>query len=115
MRLLAAVSSLLGFLDFLHVLDFGSTNFDLPAGFLLLGARLVVAIAGSSCLSGLFLLIGLLFLFFSLSLLLALLLVKLLLLFLLLFEERGYTPLVFSGLITHCYCVWYFVRELRFS
>lgn len=100
--LIGVLGSLLGLLDLLDVLDLARANVDLPAGFLLLGAGLVVSIAGSGSLSGLPLLLSLLPLLLSLFLLLSLLLVLLLLLLaLLLLEERGY-PLVLCGLITHC-------------
>lgn len=86
---LGVLSGLLGLLDLLDVLDFSCANIDLPASFLLLLARLVVAITCSS-LRGLLFLFGLSFLFFSFLLLLLLLLrLLLLLLALLLFEEGG--------------------------
>jgi|LauGreDrversion4_2_1035121.scaffolds.fasta_scaffold412379_3 hypothetical protein len=99
--LLSILGGLFGFLGLLDVLDLAGANIDLPAGFLLLGAGLVVSVACSGSLSGLLLFLSLLFLLLGPLLLRRLLTLLLLLLALLLLEERGY-PLVLFGLITHC-------------
>ena len=104
LSLLGLLGSLLCPLLLLDVLDLARANIDLPAGFLLLGAGLVVTVPCNGSLNGVLLLLSLLLLLFSLLLLLGLLLsLLLLLLALLLLEERVY-PFFFYGLITHWMC-----------
>lgn len=89
LALLRLLGSLLCPLLLLDVLDLARANIDLPAGFLLLGAGLVVSIPCRGSLNGFLLLLVLLLLLLSPLLLLSLLLCLLLLLLaLLLLEER---------------------------
>lgn len=87
--LLGLLGSLLCPLLLLDILYLARANIDLPAGFLLLGAGLVVSIPCRGSLNGFLLLLILLLLLFRFLLLLSLLLCLLLLLLaLLLLEER---------------------------